>query len=356
MWKKILWTITIITALTLIFSMISVYISPANAKWISLIPFALKYALIVLVAIMLVWLFVNYKIAIPLALIAFVGLKFFSHEYSFRDKSLDDTSDFKVMSYNVRNFGLHEPGSKEICNKQIATIAEENPDILCLQEAYWHNKPNEFPTINELVKKLNAKSYYKFTMANFNYGDGGLSVICRYPIIGTYTHHFDSTSNGFIYVDMHINNDTVRLYNCHLQSIKINNNDVDIKKSESLKNNSEKAKGLYSKFSMAAERRAHQVDTLIATIDTCPYPIMLCGDFNDVPLSYTCFSILNSGERLHDTFMERGKGNGRTYNIMDTDFRIDYIMHSKHFKCLRHKVLDFNVSNDHYPVVAEFKI
>ena len=79
------------------------------------------------------------------------------------------------------------------------------------------------------------------------------------------------------------------------------------------------------------------------------------GDFNDVPLSYTCFSILSSGERLHDTFMERGDGNGRTFSIAGVDFRIDYIMHSNVFKCLRHKVLNFNIANDHYPVAADFK-
>ena len=98
-----------------------------------------------------------------------------------------------------------------------------------------------------------------------------------------------------------------------------------------------------------------QVDTLVTTLDTCPYPVLLCGDFNDIPLSYACFSILAAGERMHDTFMERGKGSGRTYSIMGVDFRIDYIMHSNLFKCLRHKVLDFNIANDHYPVVADFK-
>ena len=154
-------------------------------------------------------------------------------------------------------------------------------------------------------------------------------------------------------VDILMNEDTVRLYNCHLQSIMISNSDVDMSNGFN-RENKDKAMSLYSKFSEASAHRALQVDTLVATLDTCPYPVLLCGDFNDVPLSYTCFQILSSGERLHDTFMERGDGNGRTYSIAGVDFRIDYIMHSNKFKCLRHKVLEFNIADDHYPVVADF--
>ncbi|MBQ1694802.1 MAG: endonuclease/exonuclease/phosphatase family protein [Bacteroidales bacterium] len=222
-----------------------------------------------------------------------------------------------------------------------------------LQEAYWANKPADFPTLDVLSKNLKAKSVQKVRLNNFNYGTGGLAVVTRYKVINQYSHPFDSTANGFMYVDILMNEDTVRLYNCHLQSIMISNSDVDMSNGFN-RENKDKAMNLYSKFSEASAHRAVQVDTLVATLDTCPYPVLLCGDFNDVPLSYACFQVLASGERLHDTFMERGEGSGRTFSVMGVDFRIDYIMHSNLFKCLRHKVLEFNIANDHYPVVAEF--
>lgn len=356
MWRKILWIITAVVVAVLAFSIISIYVSPADAKWMSLCPMGLKYILAVLAVVIVIWIFCNYKVAIPLAVIAFVGFKYFSHEYSIVDKALDDKADFKLMSYNVKDFGILDPGSKELRKKIVDTISFENPDILCLQEAYWHGKSAEFPTIDALVQNLNAKSYYKLTLANFNYGDGGLAVVSRYPIVSTYCHPFDSTANGFMYVDIVMDGDTARLYNCHLQSIMINNDEIDIRRSDGISDrNADKAKNLYSKYTNSAAHRAAQVDMLVATLDTCPYPVLLCGDFNDVPLSYTCFSIMRSGNRLRDTFIERGSGNGRTYNLMDNDFRIDYIMHSNEFKCLRHNVLDFCIADDHHPVVAEFR-
>jgi len=357
MWRKILWAFTILFVLAVILCIVSVYVSPASVKWMALCPFMLKYVLIGLAALMLLWLFVNYKVAIPIAVVLFVGFKYFSHEYSIRDKSLDDKADFRVMSYNVKCFGILDKNSNLLREKVLETISATDADIVCMQEAYWANKPADFPTLDVLSKNLKAKSVPKVRLTNFNYGTGGLAIITRYPVINQYSHPFDSTANGFMYVDILMNEDTVRLYNCHLQSIMINDSDVEMSRRREGFNreNKDKAMNLYSKFSEASAHRAMQVDTLVATLDTCPYPVLLCGDFNDVPLSYTCFQILASGKRLHDTFMERGDGNGRTFSIAGVDFRIDYIMHSNKFKCLRHKVLDFNISDDHYPVVAEFK-
>lgn len=357
MWRKILWILTILIVLAMLLSIISIYVSPADAKWMSLLPFVIKYLLIGVVVIMLIWAFVNFKVAIPLAVVAFVGLKYFSHEYSFRDKSLDGEADFSVMSYNVKAFGLLDKRSDMLREAVVDTIIATNADIVCLQEAYWADKPSTFPTIDAISKGLKASAVSKTELTSFNHGLGGLAILSRYEVVSQYSHNFDSTANGFMYVDVLMNEDTVRVYNCHLQSIMISNSEVEMSGRHKGINseNKEKVQNLYSKFSEASVHRALQVDMLVATLDTCPYPVILCGDFNDVPLSYTCFSILAAGERMHDTFMERGNGFGRTYSIMDTDFRIDYIMHSNKFKCLRHKALDFNISDDHYPVTADFK-
>ena len=82
MWRKILWVFTILFLLAVMLCIVSVYVSPASVKWMALCPFMLKYVLIGLAALMILWLFVNYKVAIPIAVVVFVGFKFFSHEYS----------------------------------------------------------------------------------------------------------------------------------------------------------------------------------------------------------------------------------------------------------------------------------
>ena len=154
MWRKLLWILTILFLLAVILCIVSVYVSPASVKWMSLCPFALKYVLIGLAVMMLIWLFVNYKVAIPIAVVVFVGFKYFSHEYSIRDKSLDDQADFKVMSYNVKCFGILDKNSNLLREKTLQTITETNADILCLQEAYWANKAADFPTLDVLSKNL----------------------------------------------------------------------------------------------------------------------------------------------------------------------------------------------------------
>jgi len=354
MWRKVLLGLTILVALAMLLCIISVYVSPASVKWMSLCPFALKYVLIVSAAFTLIWLFLNYKVALPLAVLTFVGLKYFSHEYSFRDKSLDGEADFTVMSYNVKVFGKLDWNSDKLRKQIVDTISSVGADIVCLQEAYWADP--DFHTLDLLKKNLKADSVPKVPLTNFNNGVGGLAIVTRYQVINQYSHPFGNTANGFMYVDILMNDDTVRLYNCHLKSIMLKDSDVAINSKNDGFNheNSETAANLYSKFSDASVERAYQVDTLVATLDTCPYPVILCGDFNDIPLSYTCISILSAGNRMYDTFMERGSGNGRTYSLKGVDFRIDYIMHSNKFKCLRHKVMDLNIADDHYPVVADF--
>ena len=127
----------------------------------------------------------------------------------------------RVMSYNVKCFGILDKNSNILREKVLETISATDADIVCLQEAYWANKPADFPTLDVLSKNLKAKSVQKVRLNNFNYGTGGLAVVTRYKVINQYSHPFDSTANGFMYVDILMNEDTVRLYNCHLLSFPI---------------------------------------------------------------------------------------------------------------------------------------
>ncbi|MCF0207265.1 MAG: endonuclease/exonuclease/phosphatase family protein [Bacteroidales bacterium] len=358
MFRKIIRVITILVVLLAVISIISVYVSPASAKFMAVFPFATKYLCMALAAFTVLWIFLNYKFALFLALLTFVQIRMFSHEYSFGDKGLADKADFRVLTYNAREFGILDNGSKLIRATMLDTIVSENPDIVFLQEAYWQTSKTQgdYPTLDELSKRLNAASCVKYRLADFNFGQGGLAVVSRYKILNSGFHAFDSCANGFMFVDVCLNEDTVRMYNCHLQSIMLNDKDVEIDRSNRGINasNKEMAANLYSKYVNAAARRAVQVDSLVASIDSCQYPVFVCGDFNDVPLSYSAFRVLDAGNHLRDSFMERGSGYGHTIKFAGMEFRIDYILHSNEFKCLRHKVLDFNVSDDHHPVVADF--
>jgi endonuclease/exonuclease/phosphatase family metal-dependent hydrolase len=89
----------------------------------------------------------------------------------------------------------------------------------------------------------------------------------------------------------------------------------------------------------------------MASINTCHYPIILCGDFNDTPASYS-YNLLC--KNLKDAFIERGTGFGKTYAGKFPQFRIDYILHSKELRCTDYIRSD-ETFTDHYPITAYLK-
>ena len=99
-------------------------------------------------------------------------------------------------------------------------------------------------------------------------------------------------------------------------------------------------------------QRAYQVDMLSEHIESSNYPVIVCGDFNDTPVSYT-YRKLKSG--LKDAFITAGTGLGTTYRGLVPYMRIDYIMHSGEFRAKHFQIRKVEWS-DHYPVVTQFTI
>jgi hypothetical protein len=97
--------------------------------------------------------------------------------------------------------------------------------------------------------------------------------------------------------------------------------------------------------------RSAQVDELSNSIESCPYPVIVCGDFNDPPYSYAYNTI---SRHLEDTYLEKGKGFGISYNGSFIPYRIDYILHSDYFECLKYSMVRKKLS-DHYPIVVTIK-
>ena len=104
-----------------------------------------------------------------------------------------------------------------------------------------------------------------------------------------------------------------------------------------------------AKFRQAFVQRAGQVREIRQIIADSPYHVILCGDFNDTPASFT-YKVL--GHELHDAFVDSGRGIGRTYIGKLPSFRIDYIFHSETFDSYNFETMDFRYS-DHLPIVCD---
>jgi endonuclease/exonuclease/phosphatase family metal-dependent hydrolase len=260
------------------------------------------------------------------------------------------------MTYNVNIFGLYNWQSKEIKPNILRLIFDENPDILCLQEAFWSGDKNYFVTVDSILLKLRTKNVHKFAIATaVGKQNFGLVIISKYPIINSYSEKFDSCSNGFCFVDIVKDEDTIRIFNLHLLSMHFDENDYTalskITDKDHRVTDLKNASGLLKKYMTSCITRAKQADIVRKMLDDTTYPIILCGDLNDIPLSYSYNKIRSN---LTDAHKKRGRINDHTWIFNNYKLRIDNIFYSDNFKCKNYYILNEPLS-DHYAVVSELR-
>jgi endonuclease/exonuclease/phosphatase family metal-dependent hydrolase len=349
--KHSLRSISIITVVALIFCFLSIYISPAKI-WV-LAYFGLLFQLFfVLNIIMLtIWIVRRKQTFVILHIIVFIPNIFFSG-YFFRpfggrgDFDVhEDATNIKLLSYNLQGFRI--PYQKNTTQEQIAEfINREKPDIICLQEFYTNNTVTEELFASLLDGYQYRAVFYSVKRKNSSYG---VATFSRYPIKMTLEIPFEKTANAAMYTDIDIDGKVIRVYNVHMQSIKLNINSKFSGKSGKI----DEIEEVSSRLKTAFIKRAGQVDIMSKHIDVSPYPVIVCGDFNDTPVSYTYNKI--RGNRL-DAFCEAGKGMSSTYRLAFLPFfRIDYILHDNIMKTLTYSVHKIDYS-DHYPISSIINI
>ncbi|MCF8360080.1 MAG: endonuclease/exonuclease/phosphatase family protein [Prolixibacteraceae bacterium] len=255
----------------------------------------------------------------------------------------DESAGIKVLSFNVQHFYSYLEGKKND-ESVLNFIAAQEAHIICLQETKLQRRGN----LNPLKLKVWFPGIVHCQLAHQSQW-GGPVTFTSFPIVHMGEIRFDDSSNLVIYTDVNTGIDTIRIYNCHLQSFGINDEEKAILDSISLKNRQvDKIRNLTRKLRDAYILRATQVDRLVGHIKSCPYPVIVCGDFNDTPVSYTYRKISSV---LTDSFVESGKGISGTHRNRLLPFRIDYIFYSHHFESHHYKRHRVNYS-DHYPVTA----
>ncbi len=360
LFNKIIFGLNMLAEFALLLSYSASYISPEKVWYLAF--FGLAYPIILLINIFFViyWAVqIKWQFAVSLVTIL-IGFKFLMAYYSFGNKEESENAEgIKVLSYNVRLFDLYN-WSKNIDtrDKIMTLLKEEKPQILCIQE-FFHDNTGYFPTINSLKEIEGIKKHYLHNyVAMKDTAWWGIALFTSYPIVGKGVIEFEkSHGNLCIYADLKINDDTIRVYNAHLQSVKFKPEDYktieeieNYKEENSLSLNS--GKKILMRLKEAFKKRAKQVDTITEHIKNCPYEVLICGDFNDTPTSYT-YHNLSSG--LTDAFIESGSGFGNTYIGKMPSFRIDYILHSPSITSSEFRILPEKLS-DHHAVSCFIKL
>ncbi len=349
--------VTFFIAALCFISSLSPFVSPATNWVIAVLGLGFYYAYVTNFIFLLLWLFRRRKFLI-VPLIPFItgfytALGFWSFGFEAGEKNKDEKNKLEIMTYNVRIFDLYNWTHNEKTRAKIFKFFQkENPDVLCMQEFHTSTNP-PFQNLDTLQGLLKAKNIH-LLLPIYLYGTDywGLATFSSYPIVKKHTVFADNNSaNGCIATDIKIGNDTIRIYNVHLQSIRFTPSDYKYVQNISEENSNEQyigMKGILKRLKKAFLIRAAQADLIAEHIRLCPHKVIVCGDFNDTPSSYTYHKIASS---LQDAFINKGSGFSSTYIGVFPAFRIDYLLHSKNLNTIRYQLQDEKLS-DHYAVKA----
>jgi len=270
-------------------------------------------------------------------------------------KSKVDTTQQKIsiLSYNTMNTGLMKKHKSDDPNPVVKYILDTNADIVCLQECAISENKHQFNYNDfERIFKMYPYKHVSFQLNKWSMGIG-LVTLSKFPIIEKRNAGYKSIFNLTIYTDVVVGNDTLRIVNNHLESNRVTAQDMQM--TSKLKDNFDTdelgavTKYLSQKLSVAYRVRASQADIVAKLIENSPYKVISCGDYNDVPASYTYTKVLGD---LKDAFKETGNGLGWTFAHSFYRFRIDYIMYDKAFQSANYKRGNLRAS-DHYPIQTD---
>jgi endonuclease/exonuclease/phosphatase family metal-dependent hydrolase len=356
---KILLIANILAAFALILTYLSVFISPARL-WISaFIGMAYPFVLIVNILFILLWIaFRKWYLVISIICIALGWSnfrRFFQFQLTHREVAASQVN-IRLLTYNVRLFNYYQwHKDTATWTKILGYIHTANPDVVCFQE--FITLPNNKHDLEHLKKKMAPLSYSHVYYTDQVPGkiNFGMATFSKYPIIRKKMITFPHSLNGAISTDIVVKGDTFRLFNCHLQSIRLRKDYNDLLDSI-IFNYSERQldnlKDISIRMRQAFKQRAGQADKISAEIHASPYPVIVCGDFNDTPVSYAYHKISSD---LEDAFLEAGSGTGNTYRGNLPYVRIDYVLYDPPLHARQYSTKK-TFWSDHYPVSVEFTI
>ncbi len=353
--KKILKLLNIIATIALCFSYLSNFINPARIWGFAFFGLAFPYLFAINFGFFLFWWWRRNRFALVVLIVLILGIGYSGRYIQFKsvkNNNIDGPS-IKIISYNVRIFNYFEwENKRSVSDSIISYLTTEHPDIICLQEFFTQDGKTSLSeqSIKQQLKSL-PHSYIEYSyLFNTRKSKFGIATFSKFPIVNAGKIKFNKSFNSCIFSDIKMNNDTFRVYNIHLQSIQLNKKNYDVMDSILYINPKKinEVKNVTSQLKRAYISRAEQTTAIINHMKSSPYPVILCGDFNDTPVSYTYHQLLG---KKKDAYRESGSGVGNTYRGKLPSFRIDYIFYTSDFISFDYKTEKIKLS-DHYPVSA----
>ena len=295
---KIMVAVNLIFIGLLVSSYLSLFVSPVKFWPLSFTGLAYPLILLSNLFFVLFWLVFLKKYFVLSFITILLGYNQITSyiKFSGSDRKLSFENSIKVMSYNVRMFDLYNWRNESGKTTRVAIfnlIESESSDILCIQDYY--NGAGKHADFADSISKQSGYKYRSVELFDkrpkaLSYG---LAIFSKYPIIGTKKVEFPNSSVNFCQsCDVLVGKDTIRIMNLHFESVKFGKEDYnfvsEITAAPAANENMKKGSmAILSKMKHAFMKRAVQSETVAEYIRTSPYPVILAGDFNDTPVSYS---------------------------------------------------------------------
>ena len=328
--NKIIYILNVIVAFALLFSYVLPFLPPKTFSVFSVINLGATFFVLMNILFLIYWLIKVKRQWILSFFVLFVGYLSFGSLYKFSGSEISEKNDgLKVMNYNVRLFNLYDwIPEKGLESKIVDFFKAESPDILSVQEYHPH-------------ENIDLSFFkYKYESLSGKKMKSGQAIFSQFPIVNSGSIEFPDTANNAIFADVAKGNDTIRIYNIHLESLHIDANVESLKKEDSER--------LFNRIGATFKMQQFQTELFLMHKKQCPYKMIICGDFNNTAFSYVYRKIRGD---LNDAFKEAGKGFGRTYDFKFFPVRIDFIFSDDAFDVNGFKTYDERFS-DHYPMMA----
>jgi endonuclease/exonuclease/phosphatase family metal-dependent hydrolase len=376
---------TVVLGLLLMLSGLVPSISPNLSSWLPLLGLAFPVLFLLVLLTFLYWLIQRKWRSLfslsclllnlgPTSLyVQWNDLNAERSEAEYREESLDvemnmGSQRLKIISYNAQLFGLYQDEtSVSIVNTEympamdsfLRVMKAEKADVVCLQEVYAKSGG-----LKALARFLKAEGGFDYSQT-YTLSDSrpyGMIVLSKYKIKRWQPISLGpNTGNMAMWVDIELasrsdkhRNARIRVYNLHLQSFRFAKQDYAVMQKQTQKQeiDIEGSKGIISRLRLGYKRRAEQVAIVKENMIACDFPKIICGDFNDIPVSYT-YRQLSAG--MKDAFGEAGRGLETTYKGSMPSFRIDYILYDNPMRAIRYHSVE-DVPSDHKLIGTELQI
>lgn len=337
---------------------------PQQWWWVSMMGLSFPVLLFLVVGFFFGWLILLKFDLIFISLIA-LGLGYksiavfigFNAPLSFREETT--TRSIRVVSWNVARF-IEPARNNNIGSitrkKMLALLRAQQADIVCLQEFYTSDNPAFYNNIRAIQQELGLRYYYFPFDKDGDRNYYSSIIFSKFPIVDSSFLRYPRPSQpeALVQADIKIGLDTIRFFTTHLQSQRFDK--MDYWRMEKIRSREDSlvyhSIPIVGKLKRAIVIRSMQADIIDQVRNNSPYPVIMTGDLNDVPNSYTYFKVRGS---LKDAFLEKGYGIGRTFRSLSPTLRIDYIFTDPRFKVQQFKREKKNYS-DHYMIVADIQV